>query len=273
MGNKNRRLTGFLAKHPNCCYCGGLTPATTEDHWPPRTVFVERAWPHGYVFPACMSCQQRTANIEGMFGLICRLAPHETDDSPVALAELEKQAQGQRIRHPELMHALILSRQGKRSVLRERNLRPEPGQLVQDIPIITLGHPEIQQIIAICFQKLLLSLHYMHTRTIMPKQGIGYLRWFANGEQIPNGAFEEAAARLPHSTELKRSNNDLSTQFSYRYAVSGDLSTSAFLIVFGHSLGALGFLCNDRSVTSDSTKQWKVQFEPFEPPPASITAA
>lgn len=265
MGSKTRRLNQFLAKHPTCCYCGGTAKATTEDHWPPRTVFIERAWPQGYVFPACTSCQRRTSNIEGMFGLICRLAPEDAATSPVAQEELERQVRGQMIRHPELMKALILSNGEKRSILRKMNARPDPGQLWRDVPIVTLRHPEIQGIIETCFRKLLLSLHYMHTGTILPKRGVGFLRWFSNGQPTPEDAFEEAARRLPHQTEQKRANVDLSTQFSYRYAVSGDKTTSAFLVIFGNSLGALGFLCNDSSQISESTKQWKVEFGAFDP--------
>lgn len=273
MGNKNRRLTQFLARHPKCCYCGGDTPASTEDHWPPRTVFIERAWPQGYVFPACASCQQSTSNIEGLFGLICRFAPDDKNDIPIAQEEMEKQFRGQLARHPELMQALMLSNQEKRSILRSMNTRPEPGQLLRDVPIITLRHPRTQDIIATCFQKLLMSLHYMHTETILPNQGVGFLRWFTNGQQIPDDAFEEALKQLPHRTEQRRANNDLSGQFSYRYAVSSDRSTSAFLVVFGQSLGAVGFLCNDRSHLSESTQQWRVQFGPFDSPSALTPTA
>lgn len=264
MGTKNRRLTRFLAKNPFCCYCGGDTPATTEDHWPPRTVFIKREWPQGYVFPACDSCQRATSNVEGMFGLICRLAPGDEHANPVAQEELEKQVRGQMARHPELMQALKLSNREKRTILRDYGAQPEPGQLLQDVPILTLRHPETRQLIETCFKKLLLSLHYMHTETVLPKHGVGYLQWFSNGQKISEEAFDGAIRGLRHRTELKRAKVDLSAQFSYRYAVSNDKCTSAFIVAFGESLGALGFLCNDRSQISESTGRWKVEFRPFE---------
>lgn len=265
MGNKSRRLHQFLTNHPKCCYCGGDTPATTEDHWPPRTVFVGRAWPEGYVFPACASCQIYTSNVEGLFGMICRLAPQNQAMDGRALAELEKQARGQAVRHPELMQSLMLASREKRTVLRNRNARPEPGQLIRDVPILTLRHPEVQRIIETCFQKLLLSLHYFHTGTALPRQGVAFLRWFSNGDPTSTDAFDEVSTKLPHQVQRKRGKVDLSDQFAYRFTISNDNSTSAFLAVFGESLAVLGFLCNDRSQISEATKGWKVEFGPLDP--------
>jgi len=181
----------------------------------------------------------------------------------VAQEELERQVRGQMARHPELMQALMLSNREKRSILRKYGARPEPGQFLQDVPILTLRHPKTQLIIETCFKKLLLSLHYMHTETVLPKNGVGFLRWFSNGQKISEEAFEEAIKGLRYRTEQKRARVDLSAQFSYRFAVSDDKCASAFMVVFGESLGAIGFLCNDRSLISESTSRWKVKFGPF----------
>lgn len=264
MGTKNRRLRLFLANSPKCCYCGGNSTATTEDHWPPRTLFIGRQWPEGYVFPACDSCQRRTSNIEGMFGLLCRLAPGDDHADPIALKELEKQMRGQAARHPELIQALMLSNREKRTILRDYGRRPAPGQLLQDVPMLTLRHPKTRKIIETCSQKLLLSLHYMHTGTILPKEGVGFLQWISNGHEISEETLDDAIKALRYRTELKRANVDLSAQFSYRFAVSTDKRTSAFMIVFGESLAIAGFLCNSRSNISDLTGTWQAKFGPFD---------
>ena len=52
MGKIERaRRTRFLAAHPYCCFCGGVVATETEDHIPARSLFVNRQWPEGYVFP------------------------------------------------------------------------------------------------------------------------------------------------------------------------------------------------------------------------------
>jgi hypothetical protein len=72
MGEKARRKRLFLAKDPFCCFCGGDSPATTEDHVPSRTLFTLWQWPEGYVFPACENCNSATRLAEQIFSFLSR---------------------------------------------------------------------------------------------------------------------------------------------------------------------------------------------------------
>jgi hypothetical protein len=57
MGEARRRQWAdkdLLIGAPSCIYCGKA--ADTVDHCPPRVFFIARAWPQGYVYPACESC-------------------------------------------------------------------------------------------------------------------------------------------------------------------------------------------------------------------------
>ena len=64
------RRARFLAAHPCCCFCGGGIRAETEDHIPARSLFVDRQWPEGFVFPACRSC-----NSSSRFDGLLKAAP------------------------------------------------------------------------------------------------------------------------------------------------------------------------------------------------------
>ena len=50
MGDKQRRLAMLAAAGAKCISCGGQAAATTEEHYPPRALFRDRAWPEGFTF-------------------------------------------------------------------------------------------------------------------------------------------------------------------------------------------------------------------------------
>ena len=58
MARHRSSLRSFLEEHRHCIFCGGDTPATTQDHVPSRQLFSQRWWPEGYVFPACTGCNR-----------------------------------------------------------------------------------------------------------------------------------------------------------------------------------------------------------------------
>jgi len=73
MGKSRNGRKAFFAEHPLCCFCGGATPATTEDHVPSRIFFINRAWSEGFNFRARQQCNQATANIEQLAAMVCRI--------------------------------------------------------------------------------------------------------------------------------------------------------------------------------------------------------
>jgi hypothetical protein len=69
MGTKSkRRRQQFLAEHPTCYLCGGLTPAATVDHVPPRACFPRGYAPDGFEFAACDACNQLSRAEDKIFG-------------------------------------------------------------------------------------------------------------------------------------------------------------------------------------------------------------
>ena len=82
MQKKKRKR--FLAQHPMCCFCGGATPATTVDHVPARAFFIDRRFPPGLEFPACLRCQNCTTDSEDVTRIVMSL--NATSFNPAMLA-------------------------------------------------------------------------------------------------------------------------------------------------------------------------------------------
>jgi len=72
-GARSNRRAVFFREHPWCCFCGGTTAATTEDHFPGRSVFLGRNWPVGYVFPACTPCNNESSRDECLMAWVVRI--------------------------------------------------------------------------------------------------------------------------------------------------------------------------------------------------------
>jgi hypothetical protein len=73
-GGQMANTGDFLKQHPNCCFCGGKTPASTIDHQPARIVFPDKHRPKGLEFPACANCNRQTSADEALLAFVCRFA-------------------------------------------------------------------------------------------------------------------------------------------------------------------------------------------------------
>ena len=90
MGKKSVKLRRFLKENPNCCFCGGTRRATTVDHIPPRSFFLQRRHPKGLEFPACSSCNNNSSNAEDIARIISTL--QGTVFNPAVKKDFEDQA-------------------------------------------------------------------------------------------------------------------------------------------------------------------------------------
>lgn len=241
MGNKKRRLQAFLREHPTCCYCGGMQPATTEDHWPPRSVFDERKWPAGYVFPACQRCQQATPDDEALFALLCRItAP---GDQPIAYEATYRLMMAMKEKEPEIYRSFLPSANEKRRWFRDHGASLPPGVATTEIPILSLKHPEVKAKLRRCAAKLFLSLHYHHTKKILPAAGGMVLAGFSNAVSIEEAGLELLANMTTKVPHLRWQQVDVTAQFNYRYnADTEDGSVSVFMGQFNNGIG-FGAIC------------------------------
>ena len=80
MGQSRAKKRKFFLHNPLCCFCGGGSEATTIDHIPARSFFVNRKHPKGYEFPACVSCQNRTTGAEDTVRLIALMQASAFND-------------------------------------------------------------------------------------------------------------------------------------------------------------------------------------------------
>lgn len=245
MGTKARRLKKFLTHHPRCCYCGGKENATTQDHFPPRSIFPKRQWPEGYVFPACNACNSATSEDENIVALFARIYPEASSEEDQA--EVTKIMQAVSELHPDLFRSLFPSANQVRRWLHERNMTLGAGMTTKDVPVMTIEHPRITTAVERFATKLFCSLYYMHTKSILSPSGGIVFRWYSNAqspEEMPPEYI--LGPMLKMFPKLTRQGTSLASEFSYRYGIAVDTGTSgAFHVAFRQSIAMLGFVFED----------------------------
>jgi len=245
MGIAKRRKQEFFSKHPLCCYCGGRRPATTQDHWPPRSFFWGRVWPVGYVFPACESCNRVSRIHENLFALLCRVrfdAVKVGVSEETALDEWKSIADGVAYSLPDVYRSMAMSVTEKRAQLRKLNAAPAPGQTTRDVPLMSIAHPEFGAAAKTIARKLFCSLYYLHTGRTLTADGRIAFFWRTNSQSL-QAFFDENNVRpmLAMFPELRRGPNLLNDQFSYAYSIAhAEVPSAVFGVIFNHAVAMIG---------------------------------
>lgn len=234
MGNQRVNRQAFFAAHPYCCFCGGTQKAVEEDHIPARSLFRERQWPQGYVFPACSECNDSSRTDELVLGYIVRIRIGEYDE----LAYREYKAADEKLkrRRPEWAAEMReFSRRRVINTLRETDLAANGLPSPPEIYLMSLpqAYADAMQRYA---EKLGKALYYLHTGRILPSTGLVKAEAHTNAEYASKQFSLEGFKRLPVEPVLTRSGKNLEDQFRYVYGIRDDDLSASFMVYFGESI-------------------------------------
>jgi hypothetical protein len=242
MGARKLKRAQFFSEHPWCCFCGGNTAATTEDHIPGRAIFDSRQWPEGYNFPACDICNGQSRFDEIIIAMLSRIRHRDDLTTDQQDQEMRRAMDGVRNNFPEAYRAMRPSANDVRRFLKNTGREKPPGMSLADVPIVHLNQPDFLLAIKTFSTKLFCALHYKHTGQIVPKTGV-IVSWFFSNVQVFDGKIPESILSIVQSQPaLKRSNNDLNDQFNYQFSVAVEKTTSVYLCSFRESFALIGMV-------------------------------
>ncbi|MBO4221922.1 hypothetical protein [Bradyrhizobium neotropicale] len=242
MGDKKRRKQAFLAAHPICCFCGGNTPATTEDHVPARGIFDGRQWPEGYSFPACEPCNGLTRHDEKIVAMLARLLFFDDNETELQSFERRRAMDAVRQAFPEAYRAMRLKPNEVRAFLKRTGRTRDGYETLGDIPIISIGQPIFMTALRSFAAKLFCALHYKHTGRIVPTSGVIVTRFLSNA-QVFDGMFpKEVLSLVGNPPDLRRARTSLNDQFGYEYKVAEESTISLFACGFRQSFAMIGMV-------------------------------
>ncbi len=234
---KQRRKEAFLKEHPNCCYCGGMTPASTVDHVPSRQMFTFKRRPKGLEVPACHVCNQVTRQHEQAAAMLGRIYP----DGPT-------EAERDEIRL--IMRAVHTNIPG---LLEEMRASPEQEACFATARIgmpgargvLNCSGPLLNRSVQIFGAKLGFAFHYAHTGRIIPPEGGVAVRWYSNYDAVTGGIPPELFQILGEDRTLEQGKWSVGDQFNYTTAIPEDGNMAAYFSTFRRSFAVLSWISED----------------------------
>lgn len=260
MGDRKRRRDAFFKKHPKCCFCGGDTPATTEDHQPGRVFFKGRHWPEGFVFPACKSCNDASRESEELLAVLIH-GEAESDDRSKFLSLAESVHR----RYPDLFRGMLpASTRETRHIMYKNGIERPIGVAYKDIPIIKLDTDFWAPHLNTFARKLILALHYQSFGAPLPRNG-GIWHFSYSNVDFMAGRFPEQILKLTENIAVPaRQRSPMGEQFMIRWNVVPNTRTAIFLCQLQNRLAVCGV---STETPENFTKAWKRKpMRPFDPP-------
>jgi hypothetical protein len=249
---KRRRRLEFFSKHPRCCFCGGIAPATEEDHFPSRALFLKRAWPEGYAFPACAKCNHVTKRDELIVALLSRIRGGKAN--PESRGEMHRYFADVRKYFPGLLENMRPKTHREfRNARKKYGLTLQPGQASTDMPILLLTDARIQSAVLNFAHKLGMALYYKHAAKPVPTAGGVALRWYSNLQVEIDAIPRELTDLMPTFPKLERARTSLSDQFFYRIGLVEEKTMGVFLATFREAFAIVGFLGVDATIFAGDT--------------------
>lgn len=225
----------FLLRHPLCAFCGDA--ATTIEHCPPRALFQERAWPEGFEFPACESCNSGTADIDLVVSMLARMDPiGNAGDTDGKQAGYMRNVNGG---FPRLFREMMPTAVEARRFNRQCGIVPGPGQSHQQVCPVKVPK-DIDAAVCVFARKLTQAIFYQKTRTIFPSSGRLALNWFTNADLFREGRYivfellKQIGGEVP---VLQRAGTNLSSQFQFKWSISDDGRYVVLQALFGNAFG------------------------------------
>lgn len=254
MGRSKDNRRRFFDQHPFCCFCGGLTKATTIDHQPGRVFFRNRVWPENFVFPACLPCNEVSRTSEKALAILLHGESENPDRSPY----LKNMRSFNRENPDEIARMMFRSTNDIRRVLRRHDLEKSPGTSFSRIPMVRLDATFWEPHLRMFARKLLLAIHYQCFGSPIPASGGVVASFFTNFDVMARGLpsdFLEPAKNLVFPI---RNGKTLEDQFAVRYNVVNGRRAGLFVLKFHDRLLVTG-------ITTENLK-WLSQGEGMDPP-------
>ncbi|MEM9670693.1 MAG: hypothetical protein AAF950_17395 [Pseudomonadota bacterium] len=235
---RSRKKKDLLLKNPYCCFCGGLERATTIDHVPARTCFPGRAFPEGFEFPSCKSCQNKSRQDEQAFAFFVRILDH--NDQNHNSEELNRMISGMVNNHPHLIPYF-------QSV----------STSVGEFGIANVVNEETHNVIIRAARKIGVAIYYREQQRIPTLEHQIWATWCQVQYRDANEGLENFVKMTPLVTIGTRRNVDLGDRFTYRCNKADDPDILAFLATFGKGMAIVGAIADSVSARKiDTAEDW-----------------
>jgi hypothetical protein len=167
---------------------------------------------------------------------------HNDETTELQDREMRRAMAAVRYAFPEAYESMRLSANDVRRFLKQTGRSRDGYQSLKDIPVISLGQPDFLRALKSFATKLFRALHYKHAERIVPSSGV-VAGWFFSNVQVMDGVIPRDILKIVgREPNLKRANNNLTSQFGYLHQVAQERTSSVFLCGFRKSFAMIGYV-------------------------------
>jgi hypothetical protein len=228
MGERSLRFRRFIQSHPYCCYCGGSNPTFEIDHAPPKIMFIGKARPDGFVFPACSDCNRASSLSEMVSAMLFRAKPFDKaySEDPGFIELLRAITSNDR--------NIILEMFYNDSGLTKEKIKLKRTIGRSDFELMHIG-PIVRTYLYNFCAKMGLAAHYHRTNLILPPSGI-VVSDIRIGPEFIKGDLPNIEVPVAQIGTLQQGKWDVWDQFAFRSAQTEAPEYGLYQFVFHNNV-------------------------------------
>jgi hypothetical protein len=208
---KSRSREEILGREQRCIYCANA--ATTIEHMPPLSMFIDRRRPAGLEFAACEDCNRSTSPADLVAGFLARI-PRPDQPSSLLIKEAQQRLRRLDRQTPGLRAELF------RTDKTTQTWFTSPLGLSHKAVQVKADGPQVKAYMSVFGGKLGMALYREHLGHALPLSGGVYTMFFLN-VGLPDAAIIKMLPTLPLQGDLKQGILQVREQFAYRYNCDG----------------------------------------------------
>jgi hypothetical protein len=253
MGEAKRKRSAtqqFIAQYPDCCFCGGMRPATTREHMPPKALFDSSHRPDRLVMPACGDCNRGTSTADLVASILSRwrydMAAQEHNDHRKLVAQVRRQA-------PDIVQEWTqpIDRAKARAHLEDYGVH-----VPRDAGFATIGPLTISQL-NLFAHKAVLALYFENFRKFLSNEGRVCAYWRTKEDFAREGIPPFLLEMMKRYGTLEQGKWNTRKIFEYRFEINEADGLFACLARLRGALFICGFVASDVGlIVEDVANGW-----------------
>ena len=256
MGEASRKRSTtqkFIERFPICCFCGGLRPATTREHMPPKSLFDNSHRPDKLVMPACDECNRDTSTADLVVGLLSRWNYNSSTQERADHTRLSNQVCRQA---PKLLEEWTTLRTdaSKRAEARQ-HLIEQRIPVPHDAGLATVGPLTVRQL-NLFAHKVILALYFEHFHRALTDAGRFCAFWRSKEDFIPKGIPPILFEMFSKNATLAQGRWNERETFEYQHEVNADEGLFGCLARFRWGFFVFGFAVAEAAVLPPGDVDW-----------------
>jgi hypothetical protein len=241
----------LIELYPDCCFCGGLRPAVTREHMPPKSLFDGAHRPNQLVMPACHECNKGTSTADLIASIISRWRMNVSKKEHADHRRLVAQV---RMHHPELL-AEWTSLNPLQLAQARQHLERYGVPVPQNAGMASIGPLTIRQL-NLFAHKATLGLYFQHFRDVLPNEGRVSALWRTKEDFAKEGVPKDLFVIMRRYGTLQQGKWNTRETFEYRFEVNEEDGLFACMARLRGGLFVAGFAAKDAAMVESEPQDW-----------------